>query len=330
MSAKSPTFLCIGSATQDVFLSHTPALKPVRENPLAEFEEFRLGSKINVNKIDFATGGGASDAATTFARHGYETLFMGTVGHDPAGSAVLESFDREGIDTTFASYSDKYNTDYSTILLAPSGERTILTYRGCGLHLHQTDFDVAKVFANRTIDWIYITGLAGHWLIYDEIFRLARDNRVKIAWNPSSYELADPDKLRALLSDAEVISVNREEAAQIVSGNSSEELMRHLRNFCPVAIVTDSENGAVCGDKTSVAQLGLYGNEKPVDATGAGDAFASGFVAKYATGAGLRESAHFAAANASSVVHYIGAKTGILTGREELHDMKIDIKPANY
>jgi sugar/nucleoside kinase (ribokinase family) len=330
-NSRSLTFLCIGSATQDVFLSQSRELDPVCKNPDECFFNIPLGDKINVNKIHFTTGGGASNAATTFARGGAGTLFMGTIGHDPAGAAVLHDFDRENIDTTFISYSDKYNTDYSTLLLAPNGERTILTYRGCGDHLRAEDFDLKKVFDQNKINWIYITSLAAHWQIYDEIFREAKKAGVKIAWNPGKLELANPEKLRALLADVEIFSVNKQEAQRVVSGENLDELLRHLRNYVPVALVTDGTNGFIAGDKTSVAYVTeMYDKAPALDATGAGDAFASGFTLFYARGEKLRNSVHFAAANAASVVHKVGAKTGILTENAELKPMKIDVRASNY
>ena len=59
------------------------------------------------------------------------------------------------------------------------------------------------------------------------------------------------------------------------------------------------------------------------DATGAGDAFGSGFLAKLADGAEFVDALQFASANAASVVQKYGASTGILTGSEDLHPMPI-------
>ena len=345
---KSPRFLCIGSATQDVFLSRSDDFKPVDEAKIVrekvgdghekireifrEEFEFGLGDKIVVNRIDFRTGGGANNATTTFARNGFETAFMGTIGrNDPAGVAVLRDFDREGVDTSLVSFSDKYSTDYSTLLLAPSGERTILTYRGCGIHLKENDFNATEAFAKFAPDWLYVTSLAGHFEIYDELFREAHNYGIKIAWNPGAAELSHPEKVRALLPDVEVLSLNKEEARHLVDGDTIEILARKLKSFVPAVLVTDGINGSIAIDKTSVVRAGLYAPDaKRIDATGAGDAFASGFVAKYATGHSLKDSVHFASANSASVVLKVGAKPGILSGREQLTPMQIDVRPANY
>ena len=102
--------------------------------------ELELGSKIDVNKIHFATGGGATNAATTFSRQGLRASFMGAVGDDLAGRQILESLDADFIETSRVEISQKYNTDYSTIILAPNGERTILTYRGASSQIFAHNF----------------------------------------------------------------------------------------------------------------------------------------------------------------------------------------------
>lgn len=173
--------------------------------------------------------------------------------------------------------------------------------------------------------------MAGHFDIYDELFREAHKLGIKIAWNPGSAELSHPEKVRALLPDVEVLSLNKEESQRLVEGETIDILARKLKSFVPVVLVTDGTNGSIAIDKTSVVNAGLYAPDaKRIDATGAGDAFASGFVAKFATGHNLRDSIHFASANSASVVLKIGAKPGILSGNEQLRSMKIDVKPANY
>ena len=120
----------VGAAVQDVFLSNSDAFAPVCTNPDTCFSMLELGAKADVNSIFFSTGGGATNAAVTFARQGLETRFLGVIGRDPAGQAVLDALDRENIDTSLVKYSDTHNTGYSVLLVAPNGERTILTYRG--------------------------------------------------------------------------------------------------------------------------------------------------------------------------------------------------------
>ncbi|MGB4420326.1 MAG: carbohydrate kinase family protein, partial [Candidatus Saccharimonadales bacterium] len=117
--------LTIGAAVQDVFLSHSSELKPVSDKTADElFLKIELGSKNDVNNINFSTGGGATNAAVTFARQGLDVEFMGTISHDPAGDAVINDLDKENVGTSYVSYTDKHHTGFSVVLLASTGERS--------------------------------------------------------------------------------------------------------------------------------------------------------------------------------------------------------------
>jgi len=324
MSQSIPKILSIGAAVQDVFLSHSDEFKPVSDKAAHEvFMKLELGAKADVNNINFTTGGGATNAAVTFARQGLRAEFMGTIGHDPAGQAVLDDLDKEGVDTSHISYSKKYNTGYSVLLLAPSGERTILTYRGASTHYDSKNFD----FSDDHTDWLYISSMAGDMEALNKIFRQAREKNVKIMFNPGKRELAHSTKLKALLEDVAVLSVNKEEMQQIVEGEELEELVRHALHYVPVAIVSDGSNGVLASDGKTIVRAGMYEDVKVIDRTGAGDAFGSGFLSRWAQGESLKEAIVFASANSTSVVTKIGAKTGILEGRVKLHDMPLHEKP---
>lgn len=316
--------LTIGAAVQDVFLSHSPELKPVAEKTADElFIEIKLGSKNDVNNINFSTGGGATNGAVTFARQGLDTEFMGTIAHDPAGNAVLEDLDKEGVDTTYVSYSDKHHTGYSVVLLASTGERTFLTYRGASTHYDIKNFDLDDSPA----DWLYVTSMAGCMDILDKIFRQAKELGVKVFFNPGKDELRQKDKLIALLEDVDILAVNKEEAAMITNGTDLEELVRRLMNHVSTAIVSDGPNGLMASDGKTIVRAGMYEDVKVVDRTGAGDAFGSGFLSHWAQGKSLKDSIVFASANSTSVVTKIGAKVGILHKGAKLHAMPLSEKP---
>lgn len=322
------SFLCIGSSSQDVYLYNVDGLAPVCASPDDCFYNIHLGDKIYVNKVDFMTGGGASNASVTFSRGGQKSYFMGLIGCDPAASACLASFAEENVNTKYISYTKRYNTDYSTLLLAPSGERTILTYRGCGAHLKPKYFDLSKV--DDHIDWIYMTSLVGHFDIYMPLVEEAHRRGIKIAFNPGGAELSQPDKLKELLPYIEILSMNKEEAQKIVPGETIEDLLRQLRKYCPVVIITDGVNGAIATNRQQTIWAGLYhANEKPVDRTGAGDSFCSGFTLKYALGKGLREAIYFASANSASVVTKIGSKPGIMRVGEDANLDPLEMREIN-
>lgn len=253
MTQQVPKILSIGAAVQDVFLSHSDEFTPVTDKSLHEqVMQLEMGGKADVNQINFSTGGGATNASVTFARQGLHALFMGTIGHDPAGQAVLNDLDEEGVDATHVSYSKRLNTGYSVLLLAPNGERTILTYRGASTHYEKRHFDISDV----EVDWLYVSSVAGQIDILSDIFHQAKMRGSKIFFNPGKGELKQIDKLRALLEDVDVLSVNKEEMQQIVHGETSEELVRHGLNLVPVVIVSDGPRGVTASDGKTLVTAG--------------------------------------------------------------------------
>lgn len=310
----------IGAAVQDVFLSHSEEFEPVGEKNSEElFLKLELGAKADVNNINFSTGGGATNGAVTFARQGIEAQFIGVVGNDPAGQAVLDELDKEHVDTSMVKYSDRYHTGYSVLLLAPNGERTILTYRGASTHYTAKDIDIKDIDA----DWIYLSTLTGNMELLDKILSTAKRKDIKVFFNPGKGELAKSKELKSLLDDVDVLSVNREEASQLFAGEELEELIRHAVNLVPVAVISDGPNGVIASDGKKIVRAGMYKDVPVIDRTGAGDAFGSGFLSYWARGKSLKDSVIFASANSTSVVAKIGAKAGILHQNTKLDDMPI-------
>lgn len=317
-----PKFVSIGAAVQDVFLSHSEALDPVKQEDGSFYAELKMGGKADVDQINFSTGGGATNAATTFARQGLPSTFAGAIGDDPAGQAIKNDLGREGVDARL-SLSEKYNTGYSVILLAGTGERTILTYRGASTHYENMHFDLSEL---GRADWLYMSNLAGSMDILKELFSQAQELGVKIAWNPGKAELNQPEKLKPLLSYVEVLVVNKQEMQKIVHGDELESLARAGSKLVPVIVVSDGPNGVAATDGKTYVRAGMYEDVPVIDRTGAGDAFGSGFACKWAQGASLKEAVTFASANSTSVVSYIGAKTGILKSDAKIHDMEMEEK----
>ncbi|HEV2412494.1 MAG TPA: carbohydrate kinase family protein, partial [Candidatus Saccharimonadales bacterium] len=98
MEREQPRIISVGGATQDIFLSGKIFI-PVSDGKEV-YEQLPLGAKLEVERIDFSTGGGAGNASVTFARQGLSAHFMGIIGRDQAGEAVLKDLDQEHIDTS--------------------------------------------------------------------------------------------------------------------------------------------------------------------------------------------------------------------------------------
>lgn len=313
-----PTIVTIGKAVQDVFLKSSKAFKQL-EHKGVKYEQLPVGQKLDLDEVIFATGGNVTNAAVTFARQGLHSRYAWCLGTDVSSEVILQELDKEGVDTAHVVQKDRYKASYSVILMLTGGERTILNYKGTPLTANNHDLDLSII---DSADWLYLSAL-GDMDLLEEIISRAAKHGVKIMLNPAGSELKQTDKLRGLLEDVEVLSVNKEEAQMIVSGESLEELARHGTHYCPVMIVSDGPNGAVATDGKTIVTAGMYEDVPVVDRTGGGDAFGSGFLSYYSRGESLKDSIVFASANSTSVVTKVGAKEGILHKDTKLHDMPI-------
>lgn len=317
-----PTIVTIGKATQDVFLKASKAFEP-QEHKGVLYEQLPLGQKLDLDEVISTTGGNVTNAAVTFARQGQHSRYVWALGTDFASHAVLTDLDNEGVDTSHVVQDESYRASYSTILLASSGERTILNYHGTKLASNGSQLDLRAI---EHADWVYLSAL-GDMELLEFLITKSKKHGAKVFLNPAGAELAQIEKLRALLEDVDILAVNKEEAMQIVEGQTIEELVRHAMHYVPMAIVSDGPHGAIATDGKTVVTAGMYEDVPVIDRTGGGDAFGSGFLSQIARGASLKDAMHFASANSTSVVTMIGAKAGILHEGVKLHDMPLTQTP---
>lgn len=314
--------ITIGVATRDVFL-RSSQLKILRDPehltrlgfPTGEAECVALGSKLDVEEPIFAVGGGAANAAVTFARQGHSVGTIVRVGNDVHGKEILQTLRSEKIAVT--AITDKTTaTAYSTILLTPSGERTILVYRGAASGFQKRDFQ--SRFFKAT--WAYITPGDMSPPLLKEIITSLKRNGVRIAMNPSGFYVAHGgSRVKPFLKNLDVVLVNREEASQLtgIPYNNEKRIFKKFDDLISgIAVVTDGPRGAAASDGSFIYRAGIFKEKKLVDRTGAGDAFGSGFIAGLLRGNDIHSALRLAAANATSVVEHVGAQTGILRKKE--------------
>jgi len=305
--------ITIGSATRDVYL-RSRGIKVVRDDAFTtgEAECFALGSKIEVDKIVFETGGGGTNTAVSFSRQGLRTAFIGKIGaSDARGQEIIKALAAEKVDTAYVQVDRKRMTAYSVLLLTPRGERTALVYRGASAHFKSADLPENGY---RT-KWFYISSLGGELSILRKIWLIAQRHNIKIAWNPGQNELAlGLLKLKPLLKNVDLFSVNQEEAAQLCRRTRDQDVQafNELRRIVPgLTVVTQGTEGSLAGNPRQAWHCDTR-RIKVIDTTGAGDAFCSGLLGGIIRWGKIPVALQFGTFNAESVIQHLGAKQGLL------------------
>jgi sugar/nucleoside kinase (ribokinase family) len=316
--------LSIGSALEDIFVrSDRVTIVDNYDAETGQVLMLPLGAKLEAQLIQHEIGGGGANTSVFFSRLGIRTGLIARLGKDRAAAVIAEALDNEGVVTDYLIADAEHSSGKSVLIMAPNGNRTVLAQRGAG-GLFQPEEIREDVVSQAK--WIYLSSIGGDRQTLLKIFALSHIHQVKIAWNPGMKELElGAHVLVPMLQQTAVLILNREEAAFLTKlpHQSSEALLNRLISMLGtgIVVITDGARGAVAYDGRQIETLPGHA-VSVVDATGAGDAFGSGFVAAHYLGSGMDQALSFALHNAESVIGQVGAQAGLLR-REDLTKQKI-------
>ena len=291
-----------GSAVIDTFI-HTDVAES------NNFMHYPIGAKILIKELRFDVGGGGTNTAVAFSRLGLKTGCICKIGDDSNGKKILECLKKEKVDF-IGKVDKKIMSGYSAILDSRGGERTILTYKGAN-----NDIELKEIPKNLTTKWLYYSALLEKSFdTQKKLAHLMHKKGTKIAFNPSSYIINNED-IEGLLKICEVLVLNKEEGEMLCKRyNSRGELMEALQSLGPkIVVVTDKDNPTLAYDGNKKYSILPHKNIKVVERTGAGDAFASGFVSGLVAGWDIQRSLELGLKESESVIQYFGAKNILLT-----------------
>lgn len=205
--------LTIGGATQDIFLQCRGAdlLTLSQKNVQQTFMLFQPGEKVELESTLFFSGGGATNAAVSFKKLGFDALCCCALGQDGAADFVLNDLKHYGVETCFAYKIPDQQTGVSYILGSFNGEKTIFVYRGANslLSLEKKHFDEIK-----TCQQLYITSLShASAQLLPELVTYAHAHNIPVAINPGMSQLAQGTlTLKKSLRDIDILILNSGEA----------------------------------------------------------------------------------------------------------------------
>jgi ribokinase len=273
----------------------------------------QFGTKLPFDHTEILEAvGNAANAAVSFARLGLSTAFETNVGGDQTGRNMIATLNKEGIDHRFVHINpDRLsNTHY---VLWYKEERTIL------IKHEEYKYHWPHFRPDEIPKWVYFSSISDHALPYhDQMADWLEENPdVKLAFQPGTFQMeAGTERLKRLYARTEVIVLNREEAVFVTGGNYDDVhgLLDKMHALGPkIAVLTDGPAGAYASDGNERLKMPLYPDPAPpYERTGAGDAFASTFVAALAKGHNLESALQWAPINSMSVVQKTGAQKGLL------------------
>lgn len=294
------------SPAPDTFLDQmgiTKGIMQLIERDRAELLYASMDSRVE------APGGSVGNTIAGIGELGLKTAFIGKVKDDALGKFYAASLDDAGTAFPLQPQSVDLPTSRSMIFVSPDGERSMNTYLGAGADI-----------ASRDVPDVFGTGLLfleGYLFDKDEgktAFSEAAQ-RMKAAGGRSVITISDPfcaerhrDDFKRLIADDMDIAIGN--AAEWMTLYETEDLdvaLRRAADVCDIVACTRSGDAVWIqqGSQRFTADVTAV---TPVDATGAGDQFAAGFLYGVSTGRTLDVAAQMGVLCAAEVIAHIGPR----------------------
>ena len=300
--------LTVGDTTVDIFLSFQDKGQTCAVDHQKKQLCFPYGEKICVKNHHETIGGNAANVAVGIATLGASTAILTETGKDMYGHIIETTLKKKGVETNYIIQNNKRNTR-SAIILNTKEERTILS-----IHdniPYTTPKNIPKSH------WIYFTSLGPSSHAIQKIILQYKKKypHTTLCVNPGSHQIHDGYKtFKEILPHTDVCILNKEEAQIIAPKEKTiKSLISSLHKKGPHSIViTDNTDGSYMSDGKQIYHMPSY-NTTVIAKTGAGDAYAAGFIFACMQKYEYTTAMQYGTANASSVIEHIGAQTGLLT-----------------
>jgi len=259
------------------------------------------------------SGGSAANTIVGVASFGARAAFIGKVKDDELGRIFAHDIRKAGVAFSTPPASGGPSTARCYVLVTPDGERTMNTFLGAAQGLHPNDIDADAIAGARII---YLEGYLWDPPHAKEAFlkaaRIAHDAERDVALTLSDafcvgrYRAEFLDLIRN--GTVDLVFANESELRSLYETADFDTALNALRNDARLAVITRSEKGCLVVTREETDAIPASPIERIVDATGAGDLFAAGFLVGLSRGADNRTAARLGALAAAAVIQHVGAR----------------------
>jgi adenosine kinase len=258
------------------------------------------------------SGGSAGNTAAGVASFGGQAAYFGKVKADQMGDLFAHDMRAQGVFFDSARAIDGPATARSFILVTPDGERTMNTYLGACVNLTVADI-VPAVVEGAKVTYMegYLWDRPEAKQAFVKAAQIARAAGRKTAITLSDSFCVDRHRdsfLDLIRNQIDIVFANEAEITSLYETQDFSAALELAAADCEIAVLTRSEKGCVVVSGDEIHTVPAHPIKKLVDATGAGDLFASGFLHGFTHDMALDHCARLGALAAAEVISHIGAR----------------------
>ena len=267
------------------------------------------GKKIPVTAMTSQIAGSAPNVAVGVAKFQKKTGVISVMGDDDIHAHAKYFLKRHKVSTTHVVGKPGLR----------SSAATVLTYKGESTQfVDHIDVEYRLPDTTKRSHWMHISELGnGYEKLYRDAIAIKKHHGTRVSFNPGTVQLHEKKSvLFDLLRVTDILFLNMNEARSLLSITNNESIhsimagLHHLG--AETIVVTDGAHGAHVFNGTTLMFIPIYPG-KSIEATGAGDAFSSGFLGAILHDISIEDALKYASVNASSVIGSIGPTAGLQT-----------------
>ena len=265
-----------------------------------------------VNSRTEMSGGSAANTAYGLASLGGKAGFIGKISADRLGESFENDLNNVGVNFFPGVTCETQDTGRCLIVVTPDGNRTMNTFLGAASLLEPADISKSAVASAAVVM------LEGYLFDKDaakDAFRTAAEYAHtagrKVALTLSDSFCVDrhrADFLSLVKNDIDILFANEEELLSLYQVDSINDGLTKLRQDCEFAAVTRNEHGSVVINGDQVVIIDAEPVDSVVDATGAGDMYAAGFLYGFVRGKSIEQCGKIGSIVASEVISHMGPR----------------------
>ena len=265
-----------------------------------------------VNSRTEMSGGSAANTAYGLASLGGRAGFIGKISADRLGESFSHDLDTVGVKFFPGVTCETEDTGRCLIVVTPDGNRTMNTFLGAASLLDAADISKTAV---QSAAVVFLVGYLFDKDAAKEAFRTAAEYAHaagrKVALTLSDSFCVDrhrADFLSLVKNDIDILFSNEDELKALYQVDSINDGLHQLRDDCEFAAVTRNEHGSVVIDGDEVVIIDAEPVDSVVDATGAGDMYAAGFLYGFVRGKPIEQCGKIGSIVASEVITHMGPR----------------------
>jgi sugar/nucleoside kinase (ribokinase family) len=258
------------------------------------------------------SGGSVANTVAGFANLGGSSAYIGKVRNDQLGDIFNHDMESLGVNIRLEPATDGAPTARSHVLISEGGQRTMQTYLGACLELSLADITDATVGSPKALLLEgYVWDIEEGPALARKAAKIARQNGTAVSLSLSDSYCVERhrDSFEDFVqNDANIVVADEDEIHALLGTSSIEAAVAKLAAYDVLFAVTRSEKGSVIvhGDVTVEQEAAKV--EEIVDTTGAGDAYAAGFLYGWVNDRPLSECAQYGTYCATKVIQQLGAR----------------------